>query len=78
MFVSVWDFGEYSFSSNAKFDKEKNIVFDIETIDTENIELNHLGRVYVEFSDGEIYEIEELEKQNGEKIFKLKNYDVVI
>lgn len=74
-FVSVWNFGEYSFSTEAKFDKINNIVFDIEQVDTDNLDLKQLDKEYILFLDGKKFDIERTIGEKQEMI-QLKNYQM--
>lgn len=51
-YVSVWDDGYAEFATKAKYDTERNLVFDIEAAETDGIDIEHLDREYVLFPDG--------------------------
>lgn len=56
LFVSVWDDGDEGIISNAKYDEETGIVFNIDTVDAEGLDV--LVKQYV-IIDDEAYDIED-------------------
>ena len=51
-FVSSWDDGYADIETEAKYDSEKNVVYDIKVADTSHMHLDILDREYIILPDG--------------------------